>query len=63
MENKKKEIKKKDTKKRTNMTPTEVALQIVRETNETGMMTDPFGSWTGVPIERDSVPVQDADDL
>lgn len=25
--------------------------------------TDPQGSWTGVPADRDEVPVQDADDL
>ncbi len=25
--------------------------------------TDPFGSYTGVPMDIDEVPVQDADDL
>lgn len=25
--------------------------------------TDPQGSWTGVPADRDEAPVQDADDL
>ena len=25
--------------------------------------TDPMGSWTGQPVDRDEVPVQDADDL
>ena len=25
--------------------------------------TDPQGSWTGVPLDRDEEPVQDADDL
>jgi hypothetical protein len=25
--------------------------------------TDPFGSYTGVPADKDDMPVQDADDL
>lgn len=25
--------------------------------------TDPQGSWTGLPLEPDELPVQDADDL
>ncbi len=36
--------------------------------NGTGMLplpliTDPFGSYTGVPVVEDEIPVQDADDL
>ncbi len=27
------------------------------------MITDPFGSYTGVPLDQDETPVQDADDL
>lgn len=27
------------------------------------LTTDPLGSYTGVPIEKDEKPVQDADDL
>lgn len=27
------------------------------------IVTDPFGSYTGVPIELDERPIQDADDL
>ena len=25
--------------------------------------TDPYGSYTGVPMDKDDIPVQDADDL
>ena len=25
--------------------------------------TDPFGSYTGIPVQKNEVPVQDADDL
>ena len=32
-------------------------------TNFQSNQTDPQGSWTGCPIHRDEVPVQDADDL
>ncbi len=28
-----------------------------------GIVADPFGSYTGVPLDGSSVPVQDADDL
>ena len=27
------------------------------------IVTDPQGSWTGRPVDRDEQPVQDADDL
>ena len=27
------------------------------------IQTDPFGSYTGVPVQRSEQPVQDADDL
>ena len=32
-------------------------------TNFQSNQTDPQGSWTGCPVHRDEVPVQDADDL
>lgn len=43
--------------------PTEVALSVVRQYDQTNISTDPLGSWTGVPTGDDAVPVQDADDL
>lgn len=43
--------------------PTEAALSVVRQYDGTDISTDPLGSWTGVPIGEDSMPVQDADDL
>lgn len=33
------------------------------ETNEEKIITDPNGSWTGVPLDKDEKPIQDADDL
>lgn len=30
---------------------------------ETKIITDPFGSYTGIPADKDEKPVQDADDL
>lgn len=30
---------------------------------EPRIVTDPFGSYTGIPKDRDEQPVQDADDL
>ena len=30
---------------------------------EPQIITDPLGSYTGIPLERDEIPVQDADDL
>ncbi len=35
-----------------------------RAGHNTEIITDPQGSWTGVPVDdEDSMPVQDADDL
>ena len=31
--------------------------------NQPPSKTDPLGSWTGRPMDRDEIPVQDADDL
>lgn len=31
--------------------------------NQTPSQTDPYGSYTGVPVNEFEVPVQDADDL
>ena len=32
-------------------------------TNFQSNQADPQGSWTGCPVRRDEIPVQDADDL
>ena len=44
-------------------TPMDKALSVVRAYSEDGIETDPLGSWTGVPKDRNDRPVQDADDL
>lgn len=31
--------------------------------NQPPSKMDPLGSWTGRPMDRDEIPVQDADDL
>ena len=36
---------------------------VVRAFNNTGKKTDPEGSYTGTPIEKNVQPIQDADDL
>ena len=54
------ENKKADKKSRS---PMEVALGVVRRDINTGISTDPLGSWTGVPEDENDTPVQDADDL
>ncbi len=33
------------------------------KTKEKEIITDPNGSWTGVPLDKDDKPIQDADDL
>ena len=34
------------------------------EKTDDSIITDPFGSWTGIPVDiTDGVPVQDVDDL
>ena len=33
------------------------------KTKEKEIITDPDGSWTGVPLDKNEKPVQDADDL
>ena len=33
------------------------------EKKEPQIIIDPLGSYTGIPLERDEMPVQDADDL
>ena len=44
-----------------------VTLRIVDNINlpilDPSIETDPLGSYTGKPLDRDEVPVQDADDL
>lgn len=44
-------------------TPMDIALYVVRRNINTGINTDPLGSWTGVPEDENDTPVQDADDL
>lgn len=34
-----------------------------REEKNSEIITDPLGSWTGVPIDDESRPIQDVDDL
>ena len=36
---------------------------VVRAFNDTGRKTDPEGSYTGTPADKNAEPVQDADDL
>lgn len=36
---------------------------VVRAYNDTGRKTDPEGSYTGTPTDKNVKPVQDADDL
>ena len=36
---------------------------VVRAFNDTGKKTDPEGSYTGIPIEKNVQPIQDVDDL
>ncbi len=36
---------------------------VIRAFGETGNKTDPQGSYTGQPTEKDTPPIQDADDL
>jgi len=40
---------------------TRLVKKMVQENNRT--RTDPFGSYTGKPIDPHEIPVQDADDL
>lgn len=39
---------------------TEISREFV---NYDELKTDPLGSWTGTPRDKDDVPTQDADDL
>ena len=38
----------------------EISEEFVEEDQ---LKTDPLGSWTGTPIDKDEIPTQDADDL
>ena len=38
-------------------------VMLVTKKDKEKIQTDPFGSYTGRPVEADEVPVQDADDL
>ncbi|MGN0778274.1 MAG: hypothetical protein ACI4MJ_03925 [Aristaeellaceae bacterium] len=42
--------------------PKDMVKAIIREQQKKNP-TDPLGSWTGVPLDEDEEPVQDADDL
>ena len=39
------------------------AMEVVRAYCQRGAQTDPMGSWTGQPKDKNETPVQDADDL
>lgn len=43
--------------------PTNAALSVIHTDEDSEIITDPQGSWTGVPRDRYDYPVQDADDL
>lgn len=45
------------------VSPMQEAINAVNAFRGTGEATDPLGMWTGHPDERESRPVQDADDL
>ena len=47
-------------KKKRQEDPMEAAMQL---TDFSADATDPMGRYTGIPLEPDEVPVQDADDL
>jgi len=36
---------------------------VLKEKKEEKIITDPFGSYTGRPVDREEKPIQDADDL
>ena len=36
---------------------------MLKDKKQEKIITDPFGSYTGKPLENDEKPVQDADDL
>jgi len=40
-----------------------IADMISRATDPSGSNTDPLGSYTGAPVNRNEKPTQDADDL
>lgn len=51
-------------KNKKNIPPTDKALEAVRAyCDESSLMTDPNGSYTGVCDSKNEKPVQDADDL
>ncbi len=50
-------------KNKSGLSPMDVALSVVRADINTGIKTDPLGSWTGVPEDKNDRPIQDADDL
>ena len=43
--------------------PTFTASSGKKRSSGSRIVTDPLGSWTGVPEDPDDLPVQDADDL
>ncbi|MBR5239461.1 MAG: hypothetical protein IKW04_02655 [Clostridia bacterium] len=49
-----------DKKKKKKLPKTE---SVVRAFNDTGRKTDPNGSYTGNPADKNVEPIQDADDL
>lgn len=50
--------------KKTKKNATDAAINVVKTENfYDGIIADPNGSYTGVPIDKNEYPVQDADDL
>lgn len=49
--------------KQTRSKKTKRKVKSVRVTSEDNIKSDVQGSYTGVPLEGDEIPVQDADDL
>lgn len=44
--------------------PTKTAIDVLKTENfNDGVVADPNGSYTGVPYDKNEMPVQDADDL
>ena len=43
--------------------PVDFTTGSMMSSNQEGIVADPFGMYTGVPLEATEIPVQDADDL
>lgn len=52
----------KSSKEKNKQIPTEKGVNVVKR-NKDGVIADPQGSYTGIPVDKNDKPVQDADDL